>query len=609
MLENLYTTKMSMDKKKLQNRFSKIRSKNGRTSKFMALIIFVAILIVMVCVTIIIAARVNSDEYAMTENEFADFVNRPIGAVMADLDYVDDNKLVFHYGEGFFIDNILTEEIDYAINLKKLNIAYNQQGSSVLEIKIDKDGKYAYLSTVGPADEIKGFEKYIINLDSGEVKKGSMPEKAELFTGMADTLGAAQNPIGWYSNNCIVSEDKTYYLSSQSGTVGDIQLVTIHHKDNDYTETKYVFSKDYVSVSQQKQDLIQATLSDDEEILVNSVLSWEVNADIVKLVFNKLSETRQMPYIDIKDGDYDVVFYQIWKNDEATPRLFVIDNYNMKLIFSMSLNKDEYFEINKLVYEAKEQNIKIYTPDDIKDIINVELVAGGIKYPLAVTNAHTEIEKAFSSATKIKMDGTACPFDADLIFTRKDGEKGKITIATDSCAVFKSGDTYYDYSDGDNSMLLGYFGLDVNTVIDLTTINKSYMDNSEIAVRNFFTAFDKSDLETMKTLVTNEFIAQGYIGDYGMCYGMTRATLETCSVTNVKEFLTNYFAKSENEQLTLSENDIELLKRFSDELAVYTVTVTAESNIKGEIQPPFKRFFNVICKKQDNGSWLVHKLV
>ena len=27
MLENLYTTKMSMDKKKLQNRFSKIRSK------------------------------------------------------------------------------------------------------------------------------------------------------------------------------------------------------------------------------------------------------------------------------------------------------------------------------------------------------------------------------------------------------------------------------------------------------------------------------------------------------------------------------------------------------------------------------------------------------
>ena len=43
MLENLYTTKMSMDKKKLQNRFSKIRSKNGRISKLMALAMSVVI--------------------------------------------------------------------------------------------------------------------------------------------------------------------------------------------------------------------------------------------------------------------------------------------------------------------------------------------------------------------------------------------------------------------------------------------------------------------------------------------------------------------------------------------------------------------------------------
>ena len=32
-----------------------------------------------------------------------------------------------------------------------------------------------------------------------------------------------------------------------------------------------------------------------------------------------------------------------------------------------------------------------------------------------------------------------------------------------------------------------------------------------------------------------------------------------------------------------------------------------ESNIKGENKPPFQREFFVICKKQNNGSWLVHK--
>ena len=123
-----------------------------------------------------------------------------------------------------------------------------------------------------------------------------------------------------------------------------------------------------------------------------------------------------------------------------------------------------------------------------------------------------------------------------------------------------------------------------------------------------FSTIEKSDIETMKTFVTKEFIDTGYFGDYRMCYGMTCATLETCSKTNIDEFLKNYLSRQENEQLTLSKNDIELLKAKSDGLEVYTVIVTAESNIKGETKSPFKRFLNVICQKQDNGSWLVHKL-
>lgn len=502
MLENLYTTKMSMDKKKLQNRFSKIRSKNGRISKLMALIIFAVILLVMACVSIIIAANIKSDEYTMTENELSDYINRPIGAVMADIDYADDNKLIFHYGEGLFVINHQTGEIQFAMSIPKFNVSQAQQGSNILDVKIDKDGKYAYLSSVGSDDEIKDYDKYIINLENGKVKKGAMPENAELFTGIADTFTTVQNPVGWYSNNCIVSNDKIYYLTSETGAVNGMQLIIVNRADGEI-EVKQIF-----------------------------------------------------------------------------------DNTSVP------------------AYSQTER----FSPNDIKDITDVELVVGGIKYPLATTNAHTEIEKAFSSAEKIKMGGTGCPFDAELIFTRKDGEKGSVTIATDSCAVFDDGKFYYKYG-GDNAMLLGYFGLDWNTIRDLTLYEKTYADDSEKALKNFFDAFDKSDLETMKSLVTNEFIAQGYIGDYGMCYGMTRATLDSCSKANVKEFLTNYLAKPENEQLSLSENDIDLLKRFHGDLEVYTVIVTAESNIKGEVKPPFKSFLNVICKKQDNGSWLVHKLV
>lgn len=387
MLENLYTTKMTMNKKKLQSRFSKIRSENGLFSKMMALMIFVAIILTMVHTTIILAVNFSSDEYAMSESEFTEFVNRPIGAVMADIYYADSGKIVFHYGEGLFIIHSqtslpnpkLSSELDFVINLKKLNIAYGQQGSGVLDIKISKDGQYAYLSSTGAEEEIKGFDKYIITLDTGAVKKGFIPEKTELFTGVADTYAQVKNPIGWHSKNCIVSEEKIYYLTSETGMVHDIKLITV---------------------------------------------------------------------------------------DKA----------------------------NKLLHRYIFRNTSVFTGD------------------------------------------------------------------------------------------------------------------SEIAVHDFFNAFDKSELDTMKTLVTDEFIETGYIGDYGMCYGMTRATLKTCSKTNVDEFLKHYFSRHKNEQLTLSENDIELLKQKSDKLVVYTVVVMAESNIKGEIKPPFKRFLNVICKKQDDGRWLVHKL-
>ena len=511
MLENLYTTKMSVDKKNLQNRFSKIRSGNGRFSKLMALIMFAVILLIMICVTIVFAISFNGniDEYAMTENEFADFVSRPLGAEMADIYYADGSKFVFHYGEGLFIihtqaflpDPKLSSELDFVINLKKLNIAYGQQGSTVLDIKISQDGQYAYLSSVGSPDEIKDYDKYIVSLDTGYVKKGAMPENAEVFTGVADTLKTVQNPVGWFSNNCVERREKIYYLTSEIGTVKDIQLVTLNKADNKI-EHRYIFENEHIPIVSQ---------------------------------------------------------------------------------------------------------IKEFTPADITDIKDVELVVGGIKYPLMADNSQTEIEKVFSSATKIKMGGTACPFDAQLLFTKNSGEQGFVMIATDSCAVFKSGDKYYDYGE-DNSSLLGYFGIDLDVILDLTTVGKSYMKNSEIAVRNFFKAFDKSDLDEMKKLVTNEFIAQGYIGDLGMCYGMTRATLETCSLASAEEFLKNYFSKPKHEHTELSEKDIELIKTKSDELAVYTVIVTAESNIKGFTQPPFKRFLNVICKKQDNGSWLVHKL-
>ncbi len=521
MFEKIYTTKMSSDKKKLESRFSKIRSKVGKLPRFISFVVLLVIVLIVSFITIAIANNTrkemptnteNINDYAMTEAEFAEFVNRPLGAVMADLKYIDHDKLVFHYGEGLFImkynsadiEPMLRSELDFVINLKKLNITYAQQGSSVLDIKISKDGKYAYLSAIGVQEEIKDFDEYIVQLDNGIVEKGSMPENTELFTNYSDTYTTLKGNVGWDSNTCIILEDKTYFLTNYEGTVKDMMLAWVNNSNPKDSEVQFIFNN--------------------------------------------------IPELPISQ-------------------------------------------------------IQQYTPKDITDIKDVELVYNGISYPLADDTKLKQIESMMSTATPLKT-GTGCSFDAELVFTGNNGKKGRVTIATDSCAIYKSNDIYYEYTAKDSSDLLWYFGLDLYTLRNLS-YPKSYADNAEIALLNFFSAFENSDLEKMKTYVSHEFIERGYIDDgYKMCWGLTEAKISTYSEANKEQFLKEYYARPQNSIEVLTDEDIELLSHGSDELVVFTVIALTKSEIKGEKQAEYdKNFMNVICKKQPNGKYLVYKLV
>ena len=66
MLEKMFTTKMSADKKKLQSRFSKIRSKNGKTSKIIAIVLFTLIIVSIIAVSVYVA--VNKSQEDISEN-------------------------------------------------------------------------------------------------------------------------------------------------------------------------------------------------------------------------------------------------------------------------------------------------------------------------------------------------------------------------------------------------------------------------------------------------------------------------------------------------------------------------------------------------------------
>ncbi len=95
MLENIYTTKMSAEGKTLQNRFSKIRSKSGRFSKIMALIMTLVLMASTLLATVTIAALDVETEELITlysDGEVLSLNNKP---------FIKDNMTYFPLREMF----------------------------------------------------------------------------------------------------------------------------------------------------------------------------------------------------------------------------------------------------------------------------------------------------------------------------------------------------------------------------------------------------------------------------------------------------------------------------------------------------------------------------
>ncbi len=363
MFENLYTTKMSMDKEKLQKRFAKIRSKNGRLSKLFAVGLFVIILMTIAAVTVIIAVNVTDDRYVMTDEELDKFCRYPIGSMMAELDYADENKVVFHYIEGFFVFDPQSNDIKHKINLKKLNVAPHAEGDqpAVLKVKISSDGKYAYLSSLG--ETAHRFDEYIIDTDTGRVKKGKMPEDVELFADYSDAFKDVKEPFGFHSNECIITEDKTYYLTVEENAIGAMQLVTIHNKPEDMVGCGQIFGIRYLDLDNKKLTAVRETLNENEDIMPNSSQVWRADGKKVLMAYNKIAEIMNLPYIDAEfRGDYDVRIYGIWdrlKREKTAERLFVIDNAALVVVIEEDLTREARNAV-VAVMEEPEQKSELY---------------------------------------------------------------------------------------------------------------------------------------------------------------------------------------------------------------------------------------------------------
>ena len=148
MFENIYTTKMSANKKQLQNRFTKIRSSSGRISKMMSFVMAIFVAVTFVCATVVMAA-LNSEEET---KEPITLYSRGESITLENKPFIQDNMTYFPLRETFEklgVFDIEGNELLWDKGTIYISVTENEQkepvsytikiGSNMIDIKHNKD--------------------------------------------------------------------------------------------------------------------------------------------------------------------------------------------------------------------------------------------------------------------------------------------------------------------------------------------------------------------------------------------------------------------------------------------------------------------------------------
>ncbi len=183
--------------------------------------------IVLVLLAVVISALCLTNSFAnceMSDERKAEFKDRLVGSVMAQLAYADDERVVFYYSDGLFVYSIPDQKLVREYDISKLNCGTHRQGSSGLEITVTDDGKTAYLINYGLRDEIEDFDNYIINLDTGRVKTTDVLKTENPFKGFGDAF-TLEDTRGWFSNQYAETKQSIIYLTVRASRIEHLEIV------------------------------------------------------------------------------------------------------------------------------------------------------------------------------------------------------------------------------------------------------------------------------------------------------------------------------------------------------------------------------------------------
>ena len=208
MLENLYTTKMSANKKNLQNRFTKIRSKNARISKTLSITITALIAVAMLYSTAVMAAidkQSENNAAADTETKKNDILHIPQKII--------ESEPYMHNTNAISL-NVETDKSNFESENTDIlhGNSINEQSSPALPPK-NNTAKAAIKSQLKSDEPYIGFEQIVLpNINTDIIQK-------ELQT---DGITRSQNSYADLKQSYIVNDltaDTTQVKADKNGNI------------------------------------------------------------------------------------------------------------------------------------------------------------------------------------------------------------------------------------------------------------------------------------------------------------------------------------------------------------------------------------------------------
>ena len=211
--------------------------------------VYVSVISVMLCAAVLIACASNPnivnnvipyDSIKMSDDALTAFGEKIVGSSMAEIDYADSDKIIFHFSDAVFVYNFQTSAIEKTFDLNNLDCAKFQQGDYTVGITVSADGKEALLVNYGSTEQNKDFKNYIINLETGSASETDKTELKNPFSNLADTFTTVTDSIGWTSVRCAGENDSLWYLTCDKANIGNMRLCL--YKDGKTVSEKTVFN-------------------------------------------------------------------------------------------------------------------------------------------------------------------------------------------------------------------------------------------------------------------------------------------------------------------------------------------------------------------------------